>query len=350
MVAHSHAVGGIERHVVNLAHALAHHGHEVAYAGPLDGWLGEQMRQAGHTCLHVPMHGMFDLWSALRLVAFAKRWRADLLHGHAQRGGRYADWAARWSGVPAVMTAHATNAGKWFTHRWPLIAVSGAVRAHLLSRGLPSTQIKVVYPGIPDIDARPPAPGPVSATRPLVLGMVARMERVKGQDLALEALARIPCRAMVRLRLAGADTPWAEDMRRRAVELGVAEQVDFLGQCSDVPALLGELDLLLAPSRRESLGLSLVEAAAAGRSCVAARIGGIPEVVDDDSTGLLVAPEDPDALAGGILRLATDDALRVAWGRAARRRYERLFTLTAMVAQTVPVYQAAVEARARIAA
>ena len=97
MVAHSHILGGIEKHVAVLAEALGRLGHAVAYAGPSDGWLGAQMRALGCECVDVPMHGMYDPISAWKLRRFARRWQADIIHGHAQRGTRYARWAARGS-------------------------------------------------------------------------------------------------------------------------------------------------------------------------------------------------------------------------------------------------------------
>ncbi|MEF7617294.1 glycosyltransferase family 4 protein [Aquincola sp. MAHUQ-54] len=346
MVAHSHVLGGIEQHVVTLSAELARQGHAVAYAGPSDGWLGAQMRAAGHTCIDLPMNGMYDPVSAWRLARFARRWGADVLHGHALRGGRYADWAGRWSGVPAVATAHSTNAWKWFSPRRRLIAVSEAVRGFLLDKGLPAELVRVVYSGVPDVGPMPAPDGAaLSPQRPLVLGMIARFEAVKGHDLALRALAELGPGLPVRLRLAGADTTaWGREVHAQVQALGLGEVVEFLGQRSDVPDVLARLDVVLAPSRRESLCLSLVEAGAAGRPGIAARVGGIPEVLGEDEGGLLVPPEDPHALAGAIRRLAAQPALRLALGAAARRRYEQRFTLAAMREGVEAVYDAAIHA------
>lgn len=169
MVAHSHHLGGMERHVVTLADALAAQGHAVAFAGPLDGWLGEHMRAAGHECLHAPMRGMYDPGSAWRIARFARRWRADLLHGHSQRGGRYAAWAGRWSGLPSVATAHSTGAWRWFAPGQRVIAVSAAVAAFLVEQGLPREQVQVVYSGMPDFGRQPP-PARRAAVQPAPAG------------------------------------------------------------------------------------------------------------------------------------------------------------------------------------
>ncbi|RMX04183.1 glycosyltransferase family 1 protein [Corticibacter populi] len=332
MVAHSHQLGGIERHVLMLSDALAERGHAIAYAGPLDGWLGEHMRSRGHACAPVAMRGMYDPLSAWQLRRFARRWRADVIHGHAQRGARYAHWAGGQR-IPSLATAHATNAHKWFAKGQRIIAVSYAVQDFLLSQGFAAGDVHVVHSGVPDLGpVAPPDARPISADRPLVLAMIARLDAVKGHDIALQALARLKDRWPLRLLFAGADdTPWAQQMRTQAETLGIAHQVTFLGQRSDVAQVLASVDVLLAPSRREALCLALIEGAAAARPGIGTDIGGIPEVIVDQHTGLLVPPQDPDALANAIAVLAADSATRIAMGHAARHRYEQRFTLPAMV-------------------
>lgn len=350
LVAHSHVVGGIERHVVTLAEGLSGLGHHVAYAGPLDGWLGSRMRGAGYACMHVPMHGMYDLWSACRLAKFCRSQRAELLHGHAQRGARYVGWAARRLGLPAVATAHSTHGWKWFDPDTTLIAVSRAVRDALIAAGIHAERIHVVHSGVADIGATPLpgacAPGQTGdadrSGQVLVLGMLSRLERVKGHDIALEALAAVRSRLPVRLVIVGPeDTGWARQIRARATALGLNDLVEFQGLRNDLAAAFAQFDVVLSPSRREALSLTLIEAAAAARPSIAADVGGIPEVVVHEQTGLLVPPDDPDALARAILRLGMDPQLRARLARCARERYEKDFTIDAMIEKTLSVYIAA---------
>lgn len=343
MVGHGRRLGGIERHVVALSGALAAAGHRIAYAGPRAGWLGEAMRAAGHDVIHLPMRGMYDAWSTWRLRRFAQTWGADLLHGHAQRGARYALWAAGGR-VPVVATAHSTNACARFRQDHPIIAVSGAVRDFLIDKGFAPEQVHLVYLGVRDLGlAAPVLDGPISAERPLVLGMLARIEPVKGHDLALEAVRLLQDRLDVRLIVIGPDTTeWARQMKARTCDLGLQDRVAFVGTVADLSGVFDGIDVMLAPSRREALNLSLIEAAAAGRPSIGARIGGIPEVVEDGCSGLLVPPEDATSLSAAILRLGRDDALRVRMGQAARTNYEARFTQAAMVHATEAVYDRAV--------
>lgn len=332
MVAHSRKLGGIERHVVALSDALREAGHSIAYAGPRQGWLGQAMADAGHDAIDLPMRGMYDAPSAWRLCRFARRWGADLMHGHAQRGTRYAQWGAT-SQIPAIGTAHSTNAWKWFRKDTPIITVSAAVRQFLLAQGYAPDRLHLIYPGSRDLGlAPPPDPAPLSANRPLMLGMLARLEPVKGHDIALEALRLLPGDLAVRLAIIGPDTTeWAQQMKDRVTQMGLSDRVSFWGARSDLQAVFAQMDIMLAPSRREALCLSLIEAGAAGRPGIGANIGGIPEVIDDGISGMLIPPEDPAALANAISRLATAPELRRRMGQAARQVFESRFTRTAMV-------------------
>lgn len=332
MIAHSHILGGIERHVDVLSNALAAAGHRIAFAGPRDSWLGEAMARNGHDCLHLPMHGMYDPLSAWKLRRFARQWRADILHGHAQRGTRYALWASNGK-IPVIATAHSTTGWKWFRPGLPIVAVSEAVRTALLGRGFAPEAVETVHLGVPDLGPVPaPLPGPIRAERPLRLGILGRMEGVKGHDIALDALAALGPEVPARLAFIGADTTdWARQMKERAAQLDLAGRTEFWGQRSDIAQVLGQMDVMLAPSRREALSLSLIETAAAGRPAIGAATGGIPEVIADGVSGLLVPPEDPAALAAAIARMAHADSEREAMGQAARRRYETQFALGVMV-------------------
>ena len=118
-----------------------------------------------------------------------------------------------------------------------------------------------------------------------------------------------------------------------------AEPALFLGIRRDVPALLAACDVLVMASRWEGLGLVFLEAMAAGRPCLATRVSAIPEVVVDGETGLLVPPDDPPALADGLVRLAGDPTLRARLGAAGRARVAERFGLDRMVEETLAVYR-----------
>lgn len=344
MIAHSHLLGGMECHVVSLSKVMAEHGHQIYFAGPLDGWLGEQMQKAGYTCCQVPLNGMYDVFSWFKILRFVQRYNIDILHGHSQRGARYAAWCARTLSIAAVATAHSTDSYRWFKSTTHVIAVANVVKQFLLSVGLKNDRVHVVHSGVEDV-LKPewPQMEEISIQRPLKLGMIARVEHLKGHDIAFEALRLLKEKIPLEFVVVGDDqTEWGKHLREYVVpHLGLNEQVHFLGQRSDVPQLIQSFDLVLAPSRREALGLTLIEAAAAGRACIAANVGGISEIILHEKTGLLFPSEDSQAMAKAIERLV-DPILRDQYGKAARQYYEAEFTMTAMQQKTENVYRTAI--------
>lgn len=350
-VLHSHKAGGAERHLLQLMQGLASKGVECIYAGPLQGWLGDQLQKNGFRCEQVALTGFFDPVSMVKLVRLIRREKADLVHGHLTRGAYYAGWAARFAGVPNVATAHSTNAGKWFGRATRIIAVSDAVARFLVSCGYPERKIRTVHHGVPDYAALPRTPreamrAELGLDDAPALAMVARFMHAKGQDIALRALAQIADRRWTLVLTGSLETAFAKEVQALAAELGIADRIRFTGHRDDVNNIYGCVDMLLAPSRREALSLTLLEAAAFGLPIVASDVGGIGEAVAEGETGLLAPPEDPAALAQAIATLLDNADLRVQMGLAGRRRYEQLFALDSMTRGTLAVYQEAVGADA----
>lgn len=344
-VLHSHGYGGAENHALQLMLGLRERGHEPVYAGPADGWLSTQAARAGLACHHLPMHGFFDAWSMTRLAWLARRERADLIHGHLTRGAHYAGIASRLSGVPALATAHSTNAGKHFGRARRVIAVSQATRDFLIGEGYAAGRINVVHNGVADPLAAPDAPREPGlratlgiAQEAVVFGMVARFVRDKGHDFALEALARLPTPAQLVL-IGDPSTAWGAQMCELATALALDSQVHWAGFREGASRAMREFDVLLAPSRREALSLTLVEAAAAGVPVLASHVGGNPEAVIDGETGLLVPAGDVAALAAAMQRLAESGDLRRRLGQNARQRYLEHFSLGHMLDRTEAVYR-----------
>ena len=126
-------------------------------------------------------------------------------------------------------------------------------------------------------------------------------------------------------------------------ELGIDHRVVFTGRRDDVPAVTAALDLAVLPSYREALGLSVLEAMALSRPVVASNVGGIPEMIEDGVTGLLVPPADPMALAAAITRLLVDHQLADMLGRAGHDLVHDRFCVERMVADIEAIYAAAAE-------
>ncbi len=177
-----------------------------------------------------------------------------------------------------------------------------------------------------------------------VIGTSKGLAGVYGIDVLLHAFALLPERAPdgrpLRLRLL-ANGPQAAEFRTLGATLGLQQRIDFVGGIShaDMPTALQTFDLFVAPSRQESFGVSVLEAAACQLPVVASDTGGLPEVVQHGVTGLLVPPGDVQALAGALLHLVQAPALCLSMGAAGRRLVLDHYRWDACVASMLAVYQ-----------
>jgi glycosyltransferase involved in cell wall biosynthesis len=308
-VMHSHAVGGVERHVVLLSEALAERGHQVYLACPNRGWMWDAVQDTRVKPYHLAMDGLLDVTSARRLGRLVRQSRASIIHSHMTRGTYYAVKAGRRGGLPVIATSHATHTHKHYAGADRVICVSEAARQNLLRHDVPADLLRVVHNGI-SLPPCQPSTETVSALRAAwgvpangrVVGMLARIIPEKGMDLLIQVAAKWKAeRPTVRFILAGTGDADTELKLRSQVEHSDLDNVvRFLGMVPNTWEVLSAFDVLAAPSRRESFGLTLLEAMAVGTPVVAAAVGGIPEVVTDGVSGILVDPDSPDALAAGL--------------------------------------------------
>src|SRR5207244_4140922 len=172
----------------------------------------------------------------------------------------------------------------------------------------------------------------------VIVGTVGRLVPIKGLEWLLKAapqvLAQFPQACFVII----GDGPLLSELKELASELGISPRVVFLGTRHDIPECLTALDLFVLPSLNEGMGRALVEAMAVGCPVVATCVGGIPDVVTDGATGLLVPPRDDRALADAILTLLRDRRLLAAYGEAAQRRVDERFDIETMVRSIERLY------------
>lgn len=197
------------------------------------------------------------------------------------------------------------------------------------------SHVEVIHCGV-DTDRLRPRPGTGRAGRPFTILCIGTLHEVKGQAVLVEAMRLLRDRGIVvSCRMVG-DGEDEVMLRKRIAAADLDGSVTLVGRLTrrDVIAALGEADLLVAPSvvasdgKREGIPVVLMEAMSCGLPVVASRLSGIPELVDDQVSGLLVPPGDARALADAIARLHGDPDLRARMGALARQRIERDFDLT----------------------
>jgi glycogen synthase len=337
-------LGGVELLAANFLTAMQARGHELAVItshGHLE--LPEQDEYAG-----VPVH-RFAFRAALaerdvtRWVELRRRLRElkdafapDLLHMYALGPSAlfHLQTEARPS-VPVLATLHGevlrshekghdTVLERILARaRWVTGVSSAVLEAARQRTPAIRNRSSVIYTGL----AQPRLqPEPLAHDEPRLL-CLGRLVWDKGFDLALSAFVRLLKQfPRARLLVAG-DGPVRADLERQAAELGVADAVEFHGWLApdQVPALLNRVTMVLTPSRREGLPLVAIQAAQMRRPVVAARAGGLPEVVVHGETGLLVAPEDSGAVGDAMSYLLENPDVADRLGGNARIRAEMLF-------------------------
>lgn len=178
----------------------------------------------------------------------------------------------------------------------------------------------------------------VSSSGKNVIGTAAVLEERKGHRFLLEAAALLKEQGLrLTYRFAGEGSE-RESLQRIAYRLGLRDEVLFLGFVSDIPTFLSSVDIFVLPSLYEGLGIAVLEAMAAGKPVVASRTGGIPELVIDRVTGLLVPPKDPGALARAILHLVSQAGLGRRMGDKGREQVLERFTMEQMAKKNEDYY------------
>jgi glycosyltransferase involved in cell wall biosynthesis len=196
-----------------------------------------------------------------------------------------------------------------------LVAVSRAMVEKIRDEGRVGAPVDLVYNGVdlhrydhqePCCTLREEYGMPPEAS---IVGVVARLEHEKGHRTLLEAWPRVLARVPDAYLLIVGEGHLRAELQRLADELGVASRVIFVGRRDDIPAVTAALDVAVLPSYREAQGIVVLEAMALSRPIVATRVGGIPEMIEDGVSGLLVPPHDAVALADAITRLLLDHPL-----------------------------------------
>jgi len=181
------------------------------------------------------------------------------------------------------------------------------------------------------------------AEEDVLLVSVARMSPQKDHFLLIRAFAMVvSCDRRLRLLLVG-DGPLRPELEAQVKVLGLEDKVRFLGVRSDVPEILAAADAFVLSSRWEGNPLSVMEAMAAGKPVIATAVGGVPELVEDGVSGVLVSPEDAGALTEAIWKAVEDPGLRVRMGRAAFRRAMERFDVGVMVRGYEALYEQLLE-------
>ena len=355
--------GGAQEHVFSLLSRLDRSRYEASVVSLSGGSAVRRIQRLG-----LPVHVLDEPDDAIAvgaLATFLADAGAEVVHNHMYRAELVGTRAAIGLGEaghqrPYVIgTVHSSRIRsaedrdelRRLTPRMDhLVAVSRAI-VHKIAEERPSrTPVSLVYNGV-DLNrydrteaccTLPEEYGLEAGAQ--IVGVVGRLEQEKGHPTLIDAwplvLRNVP---NAHLLIVGEGSR-REALEQQVAELGIGRHVIFTGRRDDVPEVTAALDVAVLPSYREAQGLTILEAMALSRPVVASNVGGIPEMVEDGRTGLLVPPHDHEALAAAITRLLTDHSLADMLARAGHDLVHQRFCVELMVSAIEDLYDEGVAA------
>jgi len=348
--------GGITSYLFVLAKELVRLGHRV-FVISSGGDCVEQFTSIGIACrqlnIRTKSEASWKIYAALpKIVKLVRAERITVIHANT-RVTQVLGWClGRLTGIPLMTTCHGFFKPRWLRRIFPawgraVVAISPAVKEHLVRDfQLPADKVFLVRSGI-SIDAFPLATVDKKKllrqqhqlTEGPVVGIIARLSDVKGHAVLIVAMSLLVAKfPAVRLVIVG-QGKMEKELRRQVADLGLEQQVVFLPIVNRTADILPLFDVFVLPSLQEGLGLSVMEAQAAGLPVVATRVGGLPSLIEDGVTGRLVAPNNPHQLAEAISDVLWDSQRATAMGLAARAFIAKEFSAARMAEETVAVYQ-----------
>jgi glycosyltransferase involved in cell wall biosynthesis len=319
------------------------------------GMVAKWIAQAGTPVRVLGMRSYHNPLNVIRLAARLRSARIGIVHTHGYFAGTFGRLAAAVAGTPRVFChVHTSHIDFYRRERIvdrclaavtsKIICISESVRRFVVAEEhIPLRKTCVVYnavaPAVADEASDPPAVAVVAPRASPAIVSVGHLVRNKGHHVLLEAVEMLS-RELPKLGLVIAgDGPEGKRLQRDIQRFRLVSRVTLAGVVERTDRLLRPADIFVLPStEREGLSLAVLEAMDCGLPVIASRIGGVPEVVLDGGTGILVPPAQPKALAEAILRLVHNPAERRRMGASGQARVKRLFNKDKMIAEIEALY------------
>ncbi len=318
--------GGAERFFARLTKALHAHHISQAILTRRDAWAAEQLSKAGIPAYTAWFGGRLDIITRAKYRRTLETFQAAIAINWMQNAVTVCP-TGPWVKVARLGKCYKLDAFASCDH---LIANSPHILTYIKGQGWPASRVTYIPNFVPEIHTAPSRRAAFNTPEdvPLVLWL-GRMAYDKGPDVMVRALAEAPG---AYLWMAGAG-PYEDEVKKLSAQLGVSARIRFLGWRDDIHALLKAADIFVRSSRNEGLG-NVLEAWAHGLPLISARSADTEQLVDDGRTGLLVAKDDPHALAAALKSLLADRDLARRLGEAGNS----LFKLTFSEAPVVKMY------------
>lgn len=349
---------GGQRQSLFLAKELKRRGLPFFFIVQPESPLHQKACEAELPVLPFKMRNEFDLPAILRLAWAMKRKKCLLVHFHDAHSAAVGSVAASLAKVPfRIITRRVDfplkknyfSRRKYMKNVDVIIAISEGVKKVLVEGGVDPENVEVISSGIDFSSFEEDSSALTSkdylhrefsfAVDDYLVGIVAHLADHKGHQYLIQATKILKQQAPKIKTIIVGEGPLSMELDRQAKELDVEDIIFFLGFRKDIPKILSSLDLFVLSSHLEGMGSSILDAMASRLPVVATKVGGIPEVVINGETGLLVPPRNPSALARAILMLYSDKTLASRLGQKGYELVHRKFSAEAMADKVVRLYE-----------
>jgi glycosyltransferase involved in cell wall biosynthesis len=317
---------GAERVLARLVPRLEARGHALHSVCSRHSPAIAEFRMAGLAIEPAAIGGKANLLAPHVLQRVAQRYRTDFFHTHLSSASWWAGWLEKFGGTPSLGHVHGFTSAIWHRSQKHLVAVSQAVKMHLVEQGIQADRITVIHNAVDPTDIQPQRlPARVreelgAGPKTPVIGCFAHLSPKKGWADLFRAIP-IVLRSFPQAQFwcVGAG-PLRETLLAEADREGFVQQLRMTGFRRDVADLMRAVDVVVLPSHREPLGLVYIEAGLLCRPVIGCTTGGAPEVIEHNENGLLVPPKAPQALAAAMMTLLDNRRNAEALGRRGRER------------------------------
>ncbi len=338
--------GGQEQ-LLTLMLGIKERQHQVSLAAPSDCLLSSKAREWGIETFPFAQRSELSPWALFQLWNILGKRDFDIIHLNGPRALLAGGVASKLCGVPLRVCSRRVNFPlksplSHLKYNWmqeSVVTVSISICQTLIDGGIRPDLIHVIYEGVDLawLDSQQPEPL-ADVNHRLVVGTVAHLSPEKGHRTLLEAAARIVSKVPdVHFVFVGRGELMSE-LDEMIQELGIQNHVLLTGFRSDSEALMKRFDIFCLPSLSEGLSSAILVAMASRLPVIATQVGGIPELVIDGETGIVVPPNDPDQLAEALCKVLGSCELRQRMGQAGRQRIEESFTLERKLQETESLY------------
>ncbi len=349
-VCFSQSGGGLEMYMANISYYLMHRGHLIWTVAPVNSFIAEKIHQFGLPIITInPRLRYMDFLTARTLSKIVKKNQIDIIHVHQSMDLSTLILVKKFAGRGHIIFTQQMESQRKkqdIFHRWVysnldgLITITDRMRQQVLNNTLmPQQNVFRLYYGIPVEKFKPSEKKRKAARRNLgistndiVIGIVGRLEKGKGQHILLKAVSQLrEYLDYMKVVIVGNETfgqkGYANFLKQQAEKSGLRDRVIFTGFQEDISLVASAFDICVLASRKETFGLSLIECMALEVAPIGTRAGGVPEIIHHEENGLLVPPFDASALALAIQKLIQNPTLRKKLALQARQTVLKNFNL-----------------------